>query len=55
MTTNRMGQYASWSASEMLEQARRRFTIHADAVLYDMGKRIRHESVGNCGVGDLKG
>lgn len=55
MIADRVGQYASGSAPEMLEQARRLFTLHADADLAYMEKRIRHESVGDYGVEDLKG
>ena len=53
MIADRMGQYASGSAPEMLEQARRLFALHADADLDYMEIRIRHESVGEYGVADL--
>lgn len=55
MIADRMGQYASGSAPEMLDQARRLFALHADADLDYMEKRIRHESAGEYGIGDLKG
>lgn len=55
MIADRMGQYASGAAPEMLEQARRLFALHADADRDYMEKRIRHESAGEYGVADLEG
>ena len=55
MIADRMGQYASGTAPEMLDQARRLFALHADADLDYMEKRIRHESAGDYGIADLKG
>lgn len=52
---DRMGQYASGSAPEMLEQAQRLFTLHAEADRDYMETRIRHETVGEYGVEDLQG
>lgn len=49
-----MDQYASGSAPEMLEQARRLFRLHADADRAYMEDRIRHESAGDYGVSDLE-
>lgn len=54
MIADRMGQYASGTAREMLEQARRLFILHADADLDYMDRRIRYESGGDYGVADLK-
>lgn len=54
MIADRMGQYASGTAPEMLEQARRLYALHGDADLDYMEKRIRHESAGNYGVDDLQ-
>jgi hypothetical protein len=51
---DRMGQYGSGSANDMLEQARRLFTLHADSDLDYMEKRIRFESAGEHGVADLQ-
>lgn len=50
---DRMGQYASGSAPEMLEQARKLFALHGDADLIYMERRIRHESGGDYGVADI--
>ncbi|MFN3943406.1 MAG: hypothetical protein ACK4K7_00585 [Allosphingosinicella sp.] len=55
MIADRMGQYASGAAPEMLEQARRLFALHADVDRDYMEKRIRHESAGEYGVADLEG
>ena len=54
MIADRMGQYASGTAPEMLEQARGLFVLHADADLAYMDRRIRHESGGDYGVADLE-
>ena len=51
---DRMGQYASGSAPEMLEQARRLFALHGDADLDYMERRIRYETAGDHGVEDLR-
>jgi len=53
MIADRMGQYASGTAPEMLEQARRLFALHPDADRDYMEERIRHESSGDYGVQDL--
>ncbi|HEX8222509.1 MAG TPA: hypothetical protein VF605_01685 [Allosphingosinicella sp.] len=55
MIADRVGQYASGTAPEMLEQARRLFTLHADADRANMERRIRHESAGEYGGEDLEG
>lgn len=55
MIADRMGQYASGSAADTFEQARRLFILHADADLDYMDQRIRYESGGDYGVADLKG
>ena len=54
MIADRMGQYASGAAPEMLEQAKRLFILHRDADLDYMERRIRHESAGDYGIADLK-
>lgn len=54
MIADRMGQYASGTAPEMLEQARSLFILHADADIDYMNSRIRQESAGDYGVTDLK-
>jgi len=53
MIADRVGQYASGTAPEMLERARRLFALHADADRAYMERRIRHESAGEYGVEDL--
>jgi hypothetical protein len=55
MIADRMGQYASGTASELLEQARRLYALHRDADRDYMESRIRHESAGEYGVEDLNG
>lgn len=54
MIADRMGQYASGTAPELLEQARRLFRLHADADLAYMDIRIRYETAGDYGVADLQ-
>jgi hypothetical protein len=54
MIADRMGQYASGAAPEMLEQARRLFALHADVDRDYMERRIRHESAGDYGIADLE-
>jgi hypothetical protein len=55
MIADRMGQYASGTAPDMLDQARGLFILHADADRDYMERRIRQESAGEYGVSDLKG
>jgi hypothetical protein len=55
MIADRVGQYASGAAPDMLDQARRLFILHADADLAYMEKRIRHESAGEYGIAYLQG
>lgn len=54
MIADRMGQYASGSAPDMLEQARCLFALHSDVDLDYMERRIRQESAGDHGVEDLR-
>lgn len=54
MIADRVGQYASGTAPEMLEQARRLFILHADTDLHYMEVRIRQESADDYGVADLQ-
>lgn len=53
MIADRMGQYASGSAPEMLQQARDLFTLHPNADLEYLDRRIRYESAGDHGIADL--
>ncbi|ARS27332.1 hypothetical protein KC8_08505 [Sphingomonas sp. KC8] len=52
---DRMGQYASGTAPEMLGQARSLYHLHCDADLDYMERRIREESAGDYGIADLEG
>lgn len=52
---DRMGQYISGTASEMLGQARGLFAMYPDADLAYMEARTRYETGGDYGVEDLKG
>jgi hypothetical protein len=54
LIADRMGQYASGAAPEMLEQARRLYSIHPDVDRGYMDRRIRHESAGEYGLVDLE-
>ncbi|MDR6787815.1 hypothetical protein J2Y58_001167 [Sphingomonas sp. BE138] len=51
---DRMGQYASGSAPDMLEQARALFALHRDADVQYLDARIRYETAGSHGIADLK-
>lgn len=55
MIADRMGQYASGTAREMLQQAKTMFTLYPDADLDYMEQRIRYETAGEYGVETLKG
>jgi len=54
LIADRMGQYASGSAAEMLEQARTLFNLYQDADLTYMERRIREETSGEYGIADLQ-
>lgn len=51
---DRMGQYASGSAAEMLAQARALFDLYPDADLDYMERRIRYETGGDYGLETLR-
>lgn len=51
---DRMGQYASGTASEMLRQARTLFGLYPDADLEYVETRIRQETAGDHGIEDLE-
>lgn len=53
LIADRMGQYASGSAPEMLEQARTLFALSKDLDLHYMERRIREETGNDFGVSDL--
>jgi hypothetical protein len=54
MIADRMGQYASGTAPEMLGQARALFTICEGLDMDYMEKRIREETAGDHGIQDLQ-
>lgn len=54
LIADRMGQYASGSAPEMLEQARILFGLSKDLDLHYMERRIREETGNDFGVSDLQ-
>lgn len=54
MIADRMGQFASGTAPEMLGQARALFALHADADLSYLERRIREETLGEHGIASLE-
>jgi hypothetical protein len=54
MIADRMGQYASGTARDMLQQAQTMFDLYPDADLQYMDARIRFETAGDYGVEALK-
>jgi hypothetical protein len=54
LIADRMGQYASGSAREMLAQAQELLTLHPDADLAYLEARIREETFGDHGLTDLQ-
>lgn len=50
MIADRLGQYASGTAPEMLQQARTLFSLYPDADLIYMERRIREETAGKHGI-----
>jgi hypothetical protein len=55
MIADRLGQYASGTASEMLQQAKTLFGLYPDSDLDYLERRIREETMGEYGVEDCKG
>lgn len=53
MIADRMGQYASGTAPEMLGQARALFRLCEGLDLHYMDRRIREETAGDYGLQDL--
>ena len=51
---DRMGQFASGTAQDMLDQARTLFALSEDLDLDYMERRIRYETAGDYGVEDLQ-
>lgn len=54
LIADRMGQYASGSAPEMLEQARKLFLLSLDLDMPYLERRIREETTGDYGIDDLR-
>lgn len=54
MIADRMGQFASGTAPEMLGQAQALFMVQRGADLVYMDERIRHETGGDYGLADLQ-
>ena len=54
LIADRMGQYASGTASTMMEQARILFSLHADCDHAYLEKRIREETGGDYGIEDIR-
>ena len=55
LIADRMGQYASGSAPDRLNQARLLLALHPDADFDYLERRIREESMGDYGVKDIAG
>jgi hypothetical protein len=55
LIADRMGQYASGTAREMLEQARQLLPLVSEADRDYLDRRIRTETMGDYGVEDLEG
>lgn len=53
MIADRMGQFASGSAPEMLAQAQRLLALHSDADRAYLDRRIREETIGDYGIEDI--
>lgn len=49
-----MGQFASRTAPDRIEQARILLALHPDAELDYLDRRIREESMGDYGVEDIQ-
>jgi hypothetical protein len=54
LIADRMGQFASGTAPEFLEQARSLFDLYRDADLAYMDRRVREETDGGYGIQDLE-
>ena len=55
LIADRMGQYASGTARDRLDQAKVLLALHPDADLVYLERRIREESMGDYGVEHIKG
>lgn len=55
LIAGRMGQYASGTARDRLDQARALLSLHPDADRVYLDRRIREETMGDLGVEDVRG
>lgn len=55
LIADRMGQFASGTARDRIDQARLLLALHPDAEMDYLERRIREESMGDYGVEDIKG
>lgn len=55
LIADRMGQYASGTAQDRLYQAQLLLSLHPDADLEYLERRVRYESAGDYGVEDIQG
>ncbi len=55
LIADRMGQYSSGTAPELLDQARELLRLHADADRDYLDRRVRYETAGDYGYDDVKG
>jgi len=55
LIADRMGQYASGTASDRIDQARILLALHPDAEMDYLDRRIREETAGDYGIEDVKG
>jgi hypothetical protein len=55
LIADRMGQYASGTARDRIDQARSLFALNPDIDLVYLERRIRDESFGDYGIDDIKG
>lgn len=53
LIADRMGQYASGTARDMLAQAQLLLSLHPDADMDYLDRRIRHETAGDFGANDV--
>lgn len=54
MIADRMGQFASGTAPDMLSQAQVLLTLYPDADLTYLEERVRYETGGDYGVADIR-
>ena len=54
LIADRMGQFASGSAPDMLGQARILYLLHPDLDMPYLERRIRHETAGDHGIEDIR-